>query len=489
MLPKLGLFVCLVPAIIGVVADPDPGTQAEPQPLSAEITKAWRDAGAEVGWMRDTPPRPDSGYEFWAPWRKDAEAGAMPAFKFLQKEGVLARLPNPGVAFGLDLHCWPGSDADLRELSRLKHLQSLNIGGALLLTDAGLKGLAAMKDLRGLYLFHAPITDAGLKQLAALTNLQALDISSTRLTDAGLKDLAGLKQLRALNLGRTDVTDAGLKQLAGLQNLRWLNLGGTGVTARGVAALQKELPDCNITVNQRGLNERGQKLLDLQQTVHHRTVVLAKAFKSTPEDRLASITLAQSQKAIVAEATSAVDMLKEEGAAGAIVELLQLLREDMRRIQQRLERGEIGPETQAIQAETIDTLKELVWALRTPEPIKSSGSQTDKQPDQARLTPEQAKTALLAMMRSRAGQELSWFQGDIPDELAKRAPEAEENGWYAWTAAFRFHPGKALYTFIVRPKPGARACVFEYEGTFLKQNGVWSATPPRLVKTVLQPGG
>jgi len=44
------------------------------------------------------------------------------------------------------------------------------------------------------------VTDAGLKELAALKQLQGLDLSFTQLTDAGLKELAALQQLQELIL-------------------------------------------------------------------------------------------------------------------------------------------------------------------------------------------------------------------------------------------------------------------------------------------------
>src|SRR5438874_11862732 len=108
-------------------------------------------------------------------------------------------------------------------------------------------------------------------------------------------------------------------------------------------------------------------------------------------------------------------------------------------------------------------------------------------PDEA-LTPELAKDALLRMMRSKPGQDLGWFKGDAPDEMAKMAVEPRDDGWYDWTGAFRFNPSQAAYTFVVRPQPGARACLFEYKGSFVKDGGRWAATPPELVRTALQPG-
>src|SRR5262245_22051932 len=104
------------------------------------------------------------------------------------------------------------------------------------------------------------------------------------------------------------------------------------------------------------------------------------------------------------------------------------------------------------------------------------------------LTPERAKAALLEMMRSKAGSALGWFDGNVPYEMGTMAIEDEGDGWYRWTGAFTINPSKAIYTFVVQPRPGARACVFEYKGSFAVQNGRWAATPPQLTRAALQAG-
>src|SRR5439155_1197816 len=113
-------------AMLAVLASCDQGvfvgagadkTEA-PKPLPPEIVKAWRGAGADVGWMKNVPPR-RSGYEFWDPWREKGEAGAMPAFRFPDRNarGVLGKLPDPGMAFGLDFHCGFYAGVKLKELA------------------------------------------------------------------------------------------------------------------------------------------------------------------------------------------------------------------------------------------------------------------------------------------------------------------------------------------------------------------------------------
>ena len=58
------------------------------------------------------------------------------------------------------------------------------------------------------------MTDAGLKELAALKNLTiARTCPDTQVTDAGLKELAALTNLTALYLNDTKATDEGVKEL------------------------------------------------------------------------------------------------------------------------------------------------------------------------------------------------------------------------------------------------------------------------------------
>src|SRR5262245_13974077 len=113
-----------------------------------------------------------------------------------------------------------------------------------------------------------------------------------------------------------------------------------------------------------------------------------------------------------------------------------------------------------------------------PEPPTTAAQQLT-------MTPQRAKTALLEMMCSKAGQDIGWFKGDVPDEMAKMNIEEEEDGWYAWGGAFRFHPSRAVYSFVVHPQPGVLACVCVFEGTFEIKDGKWTASPPKLVSRAL----
>jgi hypothetical protein len=126
-------------------------------------------------------------------------------------------------------------------------------------------------------------------------------------------------------------------------------------------------------------------------------------------------------------------------------------------------------------------LMPLFGCMQTIEPPMSG--------QESVLTPEQAKQALLAMMRSKPGQDLGWFDGDVPDEMAKMKVEPAEEGWYSWTGGVRFRPSESIYVITIQPQDDAQACTFEYEGQFMMKEGQWSASPPRLVSAAMPAGG
>ena len=103
------------------------------------------------------------------------------------------------------------SDRGLEQLQGHLHLQTLK--GISHATDAGLRYLSGMADLRVLDLQGSAITDAGLAQLKALTKLRDLSLRDTAVTDAGLKLLEAMGSLERLDLFGTKVTPAGIQRL------------------------------------------------------------------------------------------------------------------------------------------------------------------------------------------------------------------------------------------------------------------------------------
>jgi internalin A len=101
-----------------------PGLQ-KPTPLPEDIEKAWAAAGAEIGWMRIRMPIDEQlwrapGYTLMFVPRDEGQKGDIPAFRLRAwQAGLLPKLPEPQVPFGLDLTKLPLTDrwlVDLREL-------------------------------------------------------------------------------------------------------------------------------------------------------------------------------------------------------------------------------------------------------------------------------------------------------------------------------------------------------------------------------------
>lgn len=110
--------------------------------LPSDVVTAWEKAGASAGWLG--PHRHYILCEFHANRQELAEPRSVPALKIHRwREGILAKLPAPGHTFGLDLSYSSVTDADLKELARLKNLTALDLSFTNV-TDAGLKELTGL---------------------------------------------------------------------------------------------------------------------------------------------------------------------------------------------------------------------------------------------------------------------------------------------------------------------------------------------------------
>ena len=116
----LAVLAVLASCGLDAFAGEDADKKEAPKPLPPEIVKAWRGIGANVGWMKmdlgDNAPK----------FQVEGKIRAMTVFQFTEwKEGVLAKMPDPGAPFGLCLNLTKVTDAGLKELAGLKNLQAL----------------------------------------------------------------------------------------------------------------------------------------------------------------------------------------------------------------------------------------------------------------------------------------------------------------------------------------------------------------------------
>jgi hypothetical protein len=153
------------------------------------------------------------------------------------------------------------TDAGLKDVAKLKNLKSLDLGGTRI-TDLGLKDVAKLQKLEDLDLSSTKITTAGLREVAKLKNLTSLDLMhNLRINDASMKEVAKMQQLTSLTFGYTRVTNRGLDEVAKLKRLTWCQFYNTD-TGFGAAWLSDRLPLARVTGPTTDIYRFGRRLKD-----------------------------------------------------------------------------------------------------------------------------------------------------------------------------------------------------------------------------------
>jgi len=121
------------------------------------------------------------------------------------------------------------TDETLAHLAGLTALEELGTDG-IQVTDAGLKHLAALPNLRTASFFHIAFPDkgftgAGFAAFKSLPKLERLTVAGTPFNDKGMAAVAELTQLKEFRTWHTYQTQAGNEHLLKLTGLRSLMLG------------------------------------------------------------------------------------------------------------------------------------------------------------------------------------------------------------------------------------------------------------------------
>ena len=158
------------------------------------------------------------------------------------------------------------------------------------------------------------------------------------------------------------------------------------------------------------LQQRCEKMLAMQQMVLAGTervdkLVTATADKTaTREHKQDSLKLSDNEGDIVVEATRAIEILEAEGSALAFPEVFQQVREDMKHVQRRLGVTDVAKVTQEIEIDIIDTLKEMIEALkkkRQENQSKPSPSGPPPPPQDQKLLDKIAELKMIRAMQVR----------------------------------------------------------------------------------------
>jgi hypothetical protein len=155
------------------------------------------------------------------------------------------------------LNLGPGNvtDAGLANLAALHKLRLFAVRRGV--TDAGLKHLRELKELRELYYLSATLRGDGLKYLAKLSKLEHLYLDRSTITPTSLASLPPLPGLTRLSLWRSSVADEHLANLGRLPALRGLFLDETAVTGRTLPHLVRLPKLCALSMKGTQLDDKG----------------------------------------------------------------------------------------------------------------------------------------------------------------------------------------------------------------------------------------
>jgi len=129
------------------------------------------------------------------------------------------------------------TDAGLASIAKLRNLKVLHLVGTSMMTDEGLKALAALPRLRHLRL-SGPFTDKGLAYLAAAPSIKVMWLETPKATEEGLRELSQIRTLERLTVPWLDlITPRSIASLQAMPRLKALGVGDALNADAGVASL------------------------------------------------------------------------------------------------------------------------------------------------------------------------------------------------------------------------------------------------------------
>jgi Leucine-rich repeat (LRR) protein len=90
--------------------------------------------------------------------------------------------------------------------------------------------------------------DANMHLLSRLRHLESLNLSGHQLDEVSIRLVSEIKWLTALDLSNAKLPRDGLGHLSQLQSLRWLYLKGTEISKADLANLRRDLPSCRFVL-------------------------------------------------------------------------------------------------------------------------------------------------------------------------------------------------------------------------------------------------
>ena len=137
----------------------------------------------------------------------------------------LGMLPNLRT---VDLRNSPITGEGLKCIAKQETLERVYLQGTQI-TDRDLMCLKSLRQLKHVSL-PTQISDEGLRLVARIPRLEGIYLASTRISNSGLSDIDHCHQLKLLNLSGTEIGDEGIEYLRCQDTLEMLDLSATNVT-------------------------------------------------------------------------------------------------------------------------------------------------------------------------------------------------------------------------------------------------------------------
>ncbi len=162
------------------------------------------------------------------------------------------------------------------------------------------------------------------------------------------------------------------------------------------------------------LESRLQKMLATEKKIHASTCRLSEIPHAdrTHRHEIEAGRLADDQQQVVLEAEKALLLLGDDATAVALPEALRQATQDMREIVGRLERAQVDPVTQSLEEDVIETLGEMLSAVRKElSEMKEKGKPSDQQskPGEAALIDKIAELKMIRSLQLRVNRRTERF--------------------------------------------------------------------------------
>jgi len=180
---------------------------------------------------------------------------------------------------------------------------------------------------------------------------------------------------------------------------------------------------------------RCERMLALQAKVYDGTMLVQQAIdqckdkKPTRVEEQQARLLADQEEVILTEADAVIRLLEEEGTAVAFLEVFRELRGDMKNVKRRLMDTDVGVVTQGIEKDIMDTLREMIGALkknREAKPPDGGDGPHAWPPPKPPLVELVSELKLLRSMQVRVNQRTKVYGEQYPGEQAKDPAIQEE---------------------------------------------------------------